>query len=120
MVSQVEPFTWYCYQLVHKNNTFFQQPIDIILRRGRPISLQANAWILKFRSPCENKHFLLKVTQLVNRLLFFQVMETISKNAKNIFKMFHQNLSFQVMTNSTILILVNGQSLPIWTSDTHK
>ena len=38
-----------------------------------------------------DKHFLLKVTQLGNRLLFFQVMETISKNSKNIITKFHQN-----------------------------
>ena len=73
--------------------SFFQHPIDIILRAGRPINLLANALIIKVRGPCGNKHFLLKVTQLVNRLLFFQVMEIISKNAENIIK-FHQNLPF--------------------------
>ena len=46
-----------------KNNSFFQHPIDIILRTGRPISLQTNAWIIKVRGPCWDKHFLLKVTQ---------------------------------------------------------
>ena len=91
MVSQVEPLTCYCWQLVHKNKSFFQHPIDIILRAGRPISLLANAWIIKVRGPCGNKHFLLKVTQLGNRLLFFQVMEIISKNAENIMTKFHQN-----------------------------
>ena len=61
MVSQVEPFTCYCLLLVHKNNSFFQHLIDIILSTGRPISLLANAWIIKVRGPCEDKHFLLKV-----------------------------------------------------------
>ena len=46
------------------------------------------------RGPCGDKHFLLKATQLVNRLLFFEVMEIISKNAKNIITKFHQNRPF--------------------------
>ena len=91
MVSQVEPFTCYCKQLVQKNNSFFQHTIDIILYTGRPISLLSNAWIIKVRGPCEDKRFIFKVTQLVNRLLFFQVKEIISKNAKNILTKFHQN-----------------------------
>ena len=64
MVSQVEPFTCYYWQLVHKSNSFFQYPIGIILRIGRPISLLANAWIIKVRGPCGDKDFLLKFTQL--------------------------------------------------------
>ena len=64
-------FCMYCFASVHKNNSFFQHPIDIILRTGRPISLPANAWIIKIRDPCGDKHFLLKITHLVNRLLFF-------------------------------------------------
>ena len=60
----------------------------------RPISLLANAWIIKVRGPCGDQHFLLKVTQLGNKLLFFQVMEIISKNAKNIITKFHQNSLF--------------------------
>ena len=84
MVSRVEPFTCYCYQLVNKNKSFFQHTIDIIQRTGRPVSLLANAWIIKVRGPCGDKHFLSEVTQLGNRLLFFQVMEVISKNVKNI------------------------------------
>ena len=79
-------------QFTHKNNSFFQHQIDIILRTGRPITFLANAWIIKVRVPCGDKHFLLKVTQLVNRLLFFQMMEIISENAKNIITKFDKNL----------------------------
>ena len=84
MVSQKEPFTcnWYI------KTSFFQHPIDIILRTGRPISLLANVWIIKVRDPCGDKHVLLNVTQ-VNGLLFFQIMQIISKNAKNIIRKFH-------------------------------
>ena len=63
MVSQMEPYTCYCWQLVHENNGIFQHPIDIILRTGRPISLLANAWNIKVRGPCGDKHFISKVTQ---------------------------------------------------------
>ena len=73
------------------NNSFFQHPIDIIPRTGRPISILVNAWIITVRGSCGDKQFLLKVTQLVNRLLFFQVMEIISENAKNIITKFHEN-----------------------------
>ena len=37
------------------------------------------------------QHLLLTGTRLVNRLLLFQVMDIISKYAKNIITKFHQN-----------------------------
>ena len=74
-----------------KTTASFSPPIDTVLRAGRPISLPANAWIVTVRGPYGDKHFLLKVTQLVNRLLLLKVIEIISKNAKNIITKFHQN-----------------------------
>ena len=48
---------------------------------NQPIGTKTNSFF---------QHFLLAVTHLVNRLLLFQVMDIISKYAKNIITKFHQ------------------------------